>query len=139
MKIKHIVYIILIIGICSLVGYRIMQNSEVGSSAGNQGQPLETTVLGMVVEPQVFKDNISLSGTLEANEQIELRSEISGVVESINFKEGSRVKRGQVLFRVNDIELQAQLSKVRTAQKLASENERRAKLLLEKQAISQEE
>src|SRR5690606_11177084 len=45
----------------------------------------------------------------------------------------------QVLFRVNDIELRAQLSKAKTAQELASENQRRAKLLLEKQAISQEE
>jgi membrane fusion protein (multidrug efflux system) len=93
----------------------------------------------MVLHTQVFNDNISLSGTLEANEQIDLRSEVSGVVESINFQEGSKVEQGQVLFKVNDIELQAQLSKVRSAQKLAAENERRAELLLEKQAISEEE
>lgn len=139
MKIKHVVYLVLLIGISSLIGYRIMVNSEVGKPVGNLDQPQGTTVSGMVVKPQVFKDIISLSGTLEANEQIELHSEVSGVVESINFKEGSKVTRGQVLFRVNDIELQAQLSKVRTAQKLAAENERRANLLLEKQAISQEE
>ena len=119
--------------------YRIMQNSEVGKSAGSAGTIKVTTVSGMVLRPQVFNDNISLSGTLEANEQIEMRSEVSGVVESINFVEGSKVSQGQILFKVNDMELQAQLSKVRTAQKLAAENERRAKLLLEKQAISQEE
>ena len=78
MKIKHIVYLVLIIGICSLVGYRIMVNSEVGKPVGNLDQPQETTVSGMVVKPQVFKDIISLSGTLEANEQIELHSEVSG-------------------------------------------------------------
>lgn len=76
---------------------------------------------------------------MEANEEIELRSEVSGIVESINFEEGKKVSKGQVLFRVNDIELRAQLSKVKTAQQLASENQRRAKLLLDKQAISQEE
>lgn len=97
------------------------------------------SVQGMVLQPQRFADNVKLSGTLEANEEIELRSEISGVVESINFDEGAKVNKGQVLFRVNDIELRAQLSKVKTAQQLASENQRRAKLLLEKQAISQEE
>jgi membrane fusion protein (multidrug efflux system) len=43
------------------------------------------------------------------------------------------------LFTVNDLELRAQLAKVQTAQRLAAENERRAKLLLEKEAISQEE
>jgi len=91
------------------------------------------------LKPSKFEDNISISGTLEANEQIDIRSEVSGIVESINFKEGSQVSEGQILFKVNDIELQAQLSKALTAKKLASENERRAKLLLEKQAISQEE
>src|SRR5690606_15159854 len=96
-------------------------------------------VSGMVLKPQVFKDNIMLAGTLEANEEIELRSEVSGVVESINFQEGGRVSQNQVLLKVNDIELRAQLSKALTAKKLAAENERRAKLLLEKQAISQEE
>ena len=139
MKIKYIVYSLLIIGLGTLVTYRILQNSEVGKSGGPAGTTKVTTVSGMVLRPEVFNDNISLSGTLEANEQIEMRSEVSGVVESINFVEGSKVSQGQILFKVNDMELQAQLSKVRTAQKLAAENERRAKLLLEKQAISQEE
>jgi membrane fusion protein (multidrug efflux system) len=43
------------------------------------------------------------------------------------------------LFKVNDTELRAQLSQVNTKESLASENERRAKLLLQKEAISQEE
>ncbi|WP_299801159.1 efflux RND transporter periplasmic adaptor subunit [uncultured Maribacter sp.] len=139
MKTKYIVYSILLIGIVALIFYRINANSELEAPKSSTETTTATRVKGMVLHPQKFNDNISLSGTIEANEQIEIRSEVSGVVESINFKEGSKVAQGQVLFKVNDIELQAQLSKVRTAQKLASENERRAKLLLEKQAISQEE
>lgn len=139
MKIKYVVYIILLLGIGGLIAYRVIANRGVGKPVSDQGAAQVTTVSGMVLRPQIFMDNISLSGTLEADEQIELHSEVSGVVESINFEEGSKVKKGQVLFKVNDIELQAQLSKVLTAKKLAAENERRAKLLLEKQAISQEE
>lgn len=139
MKIKYVVYSLLIVGIVSLIIYRVNSNNEIGAPKTAEGSAQPTTVKGMVLYAQKFNDNISLSGTIEANEQIEIRSEVSGVVESINFQEGSKVSQGQVLFKVNDIELQAQLSKVRTAQKLASENERRAKLLLEKQAISQEE
>ncbi len=63
----------------------------------------------MVLKPQEFSENLSLSGSLEANEQMELRSEISGIVEKINFKEGSKVSAGQILFQVNDRELRAQL------------------------------
>ncbi|WP_318311814.1 efflux RND transporter periplasmic adaptor subunit [Flagellimonas crocea] len=137
MKVKYIVYTLLVVGAGALIAYRIKSNSQVGNS-GPTG-PRIATVSGMVLRPQVFEDNISISGTLEPDEQIEIRSEVSGIVESINFKEGRKVSEGQVLVKVNDVELQAQLSKALTARKLAAENERRAKLLLEKQAISQEE
>jgi len=139
MKIKYFVYTVLILGVVGMITYRAIKNNEIGKPKNPESIGKSTTVSGMVLRPQVFNDNISLSGTLEANEQIEIRSEVSGIVESINFEEGSKIAKGQVLFKVNDIELQAQLSKVQTAQKLAAENERRAKLLLEKQAISQEE
>lgn len=140
MKFKHIIYILLVAGIVALVIYRIGDNKKEnnqGKQKGGGQTPI--TVVGMVLKPQEFSENLSVSGTLEANEQIEIRSEISGIVESIKFKEGSKVSKGQILFTVNDLELRAQLAKVQTAQKLAAENERRAKLLLQKEAISQEE
>lgn len=121
-----------------MIAYRINSNKEAKSANGPRVQG-GATVTGMVLEPRNFAENLSLSGSLEANEQVELRSEISGVVEQINFKEGSKVSKGQVLFKVNDLELQAQLAKIKTAERLAAENERRAQLLLEKEAISQEE
>lgn len=140
MKVKYIVYTLLIVGIGALIAYRITENkSEKNDAKEKDGKKKPANVTGMVLKPQVFADNLSLSGSIEANEQIEIRSEISGVVESINFSEGATVSKGQVLFKVNDIELRAQLAKTKTAQALASENERRAKLLLQKEAISQEE
>lgn len=137
MKVKHIVYILLILGLGALIAYRINSNPK-KAEKGPSG-PMITKVTGMILRPRVIMDNIALAGTLEPNEEIELRSEVSGVVESINFQEGRKVSKGQLLVKVNDIELRAQLSKAQTAKKLAAENERRAKLLLEKQAISQEE
>ena len=86
-----------------------------------------------------FSNIISVSGSIDANEQVEIRSEVSGIVENIYFKEGAIVTKGQTLFKVNDIELRAELAQAVTKRNLASENERRAKLLLEKEAISQEE
>ncbi|HSJ11628.1 MAG TPA: efflux RND transporter periplasmic adaptor subunit, partial [Gillisia sp.] len=136
---RYIIFTLIGVGLVALVGYRILDNKE--KTGGNQGggAPQAVKVVGMVLQPQAFEDNLSLSGTLEANEQIELRSEISGIIENINFTEGAKVSKGQILFRVNDQEMRAQLAKVQTSQNLAAENERRAKLLLEKEAISQEE
>jgi len=140
MKIKHIVFSLLIIGFGAFITFRIISNnSKNDDSKGKSGKNKVMTVSGIVVKTQTFDNNLSLSGSIEANEQVEIRSEISGIVEGIYFKEGSNVSKGQLLFKVNDLELRAQLAQAKTKQGLASENERRAKLLLAKEAISQEE
>ncbi|TWI00627.1 membrane fusion protein (multidrug efflux system) [Flavobacterium tiangeerense] len=140
MKIKYLVYAMLLIGFIGFIGYRISENkSEGGDSKDPKGKGKTMNVTGIVATPETFDNNLSLSGSIEANEQVEIRSEVSGIVEGIYFQEGSNVSKGQILFKVNDIELRAQLRQTTTREGLASENERRAKLLLQKEAISQEE
>jgi membrane fusion protein (multidrug efflux system) len=116
-----------------------MENNADGEADNKSDKSKVLNLSGIVVKPESFDNNLSLSGSIEANEQVEIRSEVSGIVESINFIEGTNVSKGQLLFKVNDIELRAQLSQVQTKENLAGENERRAKLLLQKEAISQEE
>ncbi|MFV8360805.1 efflux RND transporter periplasmic adaptor subunit [Flavobacterium sp. LS1P3] len=140
MKIKYLVYALLTIGIIGFIGYRITENKNKNADSKDQkGKGKSISVNGIVATPQTFDNNLSLSGSIEANEQVEIRSEVSGIVEVIYFQEGSNVSKGQVLFKVNDLELRAQLRQTSTREGLASENERRAKLLLQKEAISQEE
>lgn len=140
MKIKNIIYALLIIGFGSFIAYRIISNNtknEDSKKFGDKKAPI--SVGGIVLKTASFDNTLSLSGSVEANEQIEIRSEVSGIVEGIYFQEGSNVAKGQVLFKVNDIELKAQLRQASTKEGLTAENERRAKLLLQKEAISQEE
>ena len=140
MKIKTISITLISLALLGLIGYRITKNSaesEKNDKKGDKKPPLSVTAI--VVSSKDFSNGISLSGSIEANENVEIRSEVSGIVEKISFTEGTNVSKGQVLLKVNDIELRAQLSQALTKQKLASENERRAKLLLQKEAISQEE
>ncbi len=139
MKIKTLVYSLLLIGLVGLIGYRITKNSDAKGPKDKEKDKQPITVSGTVVHLQTFDNNLALSGSIEANEQVEIRSEVSGIVKNIYFQEGSNVSKGQVLFKVNDIELKAQLAQAKTKESLASENERRAKLLLQKEAISQEE
>ncbi|MFB9080546.1 efflux RND transporter periplasmic adaptor subunit [Flavobacterium procerum] len=140
MKLKHLIYALLVIVIGGFITYRIVSNkSKNDDSKKFNDKDKPTTVTGMVVKTSTFDNNLSLSGSIEANEQIEIHSEVSGIVEGIFFNEGTYVNKGQVLFKVNDIELKAQLRQATTKESLTSENERRAKLLLQKEAISQEE
>lgn len=140
MKIKTILLLILLLLFVVFIGYRIKQNAAVNDKGKNAFQQKSSLqVNAIVISEKNFSNSISISGSIEANEQVEIRSEVSGIVEKINFTEGSYVQKGQVLFKVNDSELRAQLAQASTKQNLAGENERRAKLLLAKEAISQEE
>lgn len=138
MKLKHIIIALTLISLCGLIAYRIIKNSDnEDKGKGDKKNPISVTA--EIIKPQTFNNNLSLPGSIEADEQVAIRSEISGIVENINFREGSQVNKGQILFKINDIELRAQLAQAKTKEALAFENERRAKLLLQKEAISQEE
>jgi membrane fusion protein (multidrug efflux system) len=148
MKTKYLIYALLIIALGSLVFYRISKNKtqqQMGGPGGGKGGPGKggaqpaMRVSGIVVKPRQFANSLSVSGSIDANEQVEIRSEVPGVVRGIYFEEGSPVKQGQLLLKIDDSELRAQLAQVQTKQSLAAENESRAKLLLQKEAISREE
>jgi membrane fusion protein (multidrug efflux system) len=54
---------------------------------------------GIVVQPETFDNILSLSGSIEANEQVEIRSEVSGLV--VIFKREVTLVKG-ITFKVND-------------------------------------
>ena len=74
-----------------------------------------------------------------SNEEVDLRSEISGKITQILFEEGKRVKKGELLIKINDSELQATLKKNNARLTLAKDREFRYKQLLEKNLTSQQE
>ncbi|GHE49785.1 efflux RND transporter periplasmic adaptor subunit [Sphingobacterium griseoflavum] len=133
------VLIVLFLVVAGLVGYRVMVNKEKSTVANASVGRSAAKVYGMVVRGKPFSDFLTLTGEIEPNEVVNLRSEISGIAEELNFSEGGQVREGQILLRINDGELRAQLAQAKTQNMLFAENERRAKLLLEKEAISQEE
>ncbi|MGV3547883.1 MAG: efflux RND transporter periplasmic adaptor subunit, partial [Pedobacter sp.] len=94
---------------------------------------------GIEVKTSEFNNNLEITGSIEANEAVTLRSEVAGLVTGIYFKEGGNVSKGATLVKINDRDIQAQLREALTRQNLSASNENRAKQLLEKGAISQEE
>jgi membrane fusion protein, multidrug efflux system len=96
-------------------------------------------VSALVIRPEVLTNKVLATGTVLANEEVELRSEASGKIEKIFFSEGVRVKRGDLLIKINDSELRAQRMKAESQKQVAQEKERRRKQLYEKQGISPED
>ena len=69
------------------------------------------SVEAIVVKPGTISRRITTVGKLRANESVVIRSEMGGRIKEIVFKEGTKVKKGDVLIRFEDEELQAELTK----------------------------
>lgn len=77
-----------------------------------------------------FAESITSTGTLRAEEAVDLQAEVSGKVTAINFREGSRVKKGDLLVKINDADLQATLQRDIFKMQLAELTEERLGSLL---------
>ncbi len=139
MKFKYILYLVVTLGLFVLAYFLFFHGSNEPKEEKRNSGGGSVSVEGIIVTPQYAADTLTLTGSIDADEKVDVRSEVSGIVERIYFSEGTRVAKGQTLVKINDIELQAQLRQAETRRQLTSENERRARLLLEKGAISQEE
>ena len=104
--------------------------------AAGSGAPLNVTV--KVVQPENLIDVIRATGNLIPDEEVDLTFETSGKITNIHFKEGTAVKKGELLAKVNDKPLQAELKKLQAQIPLAEDRVFRQKSLLEKDAVSKE-
>lgn len=90
------------------------------------------------VVPSQLAERLATTGTLRANEEVDIVSEISGKISAIHFDEGSRVAPGQLLLKIDDSELLAERQRALYRVELAERAEARQKQLLEDGVISSE-
>ena len=133
--------IIIIVG-AGLIGGGIYsqmpkQNAELAAAdkvtLSQKGGKKILNVNARIIKPQLLTDEIRISGSLLPDEEVDLSFETSGKIE-----EGSAVKKGQLLAKVNDRQLQAQLQRLVSQLKLAEDRVFRQNALLERDAVSKE-
>ncbi|MDP4290347.1 MAG: efflux RND transporter periplasmic adaptor subunit [Bacteroidota bacterium] len=95
--------------------------------------PVEWTVL----KPSFLQETITVSGKLIPFESTSLQPEVSGRVVKINLPEGKFVKKGTLLVKLFDEDLQAQLHKANTQLKIIEQQQKRQSELLKVSGISQ--
>jgi membrane fusion protein (multidrug efflux system) len=138
-KVKTIIWILAgMIVISLLVFPKLRSLNNRNKLKQNQVRQTSTVVRIMVANPGKLKEIIKASGTLLADEEVDLSFETSGKITDIYFTEGTHVQKGQLLAKLNDDELEAELGKLKIQEKLAREKTERQKVLLEKEAVSQE-
>jgi membrane fusion protein (multidrug efflux system) len=125
--------------IIGLFACKAEDKKPVGDKPAGGGNQKPMMVEGIIAKDEITSGSINTTGTIMANEEVEVKSEISGKIEGIFFKEGSLVNKGQLLVKLDDDDLQAQINKLKIEIKLAEEKEARQKQLLAAAAISKEE
>lgn len=140
-KTKWAITALILVVAIGLGTYRLMREKK--PDAGIDAPPASSranilNVNAQIVREQELSDGIFTIATLLPDEEVDLTFETSGKIEQINFTEGTVVRKGDLLAKVNDKPLQAQLSKFEAQLKLAEDRVYRQSALLEKDAVSQE-
>ncbi|MDR2854515.1 MAG: efflux RND transporter periplasmic adaptor subunit [Prevotellaceae bacterium] len=105
------------------------------AKAGGQ-RPLGVNI--QVLKKETLNNTFRTIGILLPDEEVDLSFETSGKITNIFFKEGAEVRQGQLLAKVNDKPLTAELAKINAQLPLAIERVNRQKTLLAKESVSQE-
>ncbi|UOE52058.1 efflux RND transporter periplasmic adaptor subunit [Mucilaginibacter sp. SMC90] len=105
---------------------------------------LQLPVLTLNTQDTVLQK--SYVADIQAQKNIEIRSRVRGFLEKIYIDEGKQVKKGQLLFKLNDQEFKVNLSKAKAALSNAVADAKatelevaRVKLLVDKKVISKSE
>lgn len=97
------------------------------------------SVVGQVVRTGLISEPLQLPGALLPMEETELHAEVSGRVVGLSIEEGGTAKKGALLVKLFDGDLQAQLLKLQVQLQIAEKTEERNKELLQLNGLSQQD
>ena len=139
---KKIIYpIVAVVGITAASGAAWwIQNKPqpVASAPAGAAAPAKLPVVDVAkVEVMRLTDDTTAVGSLRSRQGVVLRPEISGRITQLNFKDGDRVRKGQVLVQLDDQLPMAQVQQSRAELSIAVANHVRNKDLVAQGFISQ--
>jgi len=137
MKRRVIIAVVAVLVLIALIaGIKIYQIMGYIAQAKHNAAPPQT-VTTMVARYSDWQPEIGAVGSLRAVRGVDITTEVTGLVRSLEFHSGEDVKRGQVLVRLNSDADVATLHALEAAAELSATVYARDKLQFEAQAISQ--
>lgn len=114
------------------------QAGAAGQGAAGGARPVTmVTVEVAQVREMALSDDAEAVGSLRSRQSVVLRPEVGGRVTELNFKDGERVRRGQVLVRLDDQLPRAQVQQGEAELSIAQANHKRNQELVAQGFISQ--
>lgn len=134
---KNIVIIILVVGALLALKFFIFPQKSTTNNGTKQNKSNFTIVSAYIIKTENLENTIYASGSIRANEEVELKPEIAGKIVQLLLNEGAQVTKGQLLVKINDADFQAQLKKLQLEFELANTQLKRQQELLKINGISQ--
>ncbi len=111
-----------------------------------QGGMTAPQIAVMTIEPTTAMAESSYPVTLKGKPDIDIRPQVSGFITKVHVDEGDRVRKGQVLFTIDQVQFQAavdqaqaNLNSAKSAVSTAEITEQNKRMLLNKNIISETE
>lgn len=135
---KRMIIMLIITGVIvgGVVAFQIFKNSMIEKGIKGTANPPQS-VSTVVAEESIWQPTVEALGSFSASEQASLSAEVSGLVTSIQFDSGQKVRLGQTLVELNPAPLIAQLAQAEAEAALAGLTLKRDEAQLKIQAISQ--
>jgi membrane fusion protein, multidrug efflux system len=109
-----------------------------GDSDAARDAPRVVNVEVLVLQAEPFEDLITITGTVEAERDVTVAAEESGVIREVFVEKGRQVRAGQPIARIDDRVLRAQYDQARSEAGLARETFERQRRLWEDDRIGSE-
>jgi membrane fusion protein (multidrug efflux system) len=113
--------LLVLAAVVALSGCGQGEPSAVDAGAEGEDRSKPVAVEAVILEPQPFDVEVALTGQLEAEFEVVVRSELEGIIRSIEFQEGQPVSKGDVMFVLRDEEQRARLHEAQAELRLAED------------------
>jgi membrane fusion protein, multidrug efflux system len=115
------------------------EKKKEAAAAGAPPKSATLEVEALVLKASSISEKLEVTGNILPFESTEIKPEISGRVVYLNIKEGAMASKGQLLVKLFDGDLQAQLKRLEVQLQIAQKTEERQKELLKISGISQQD
>ena len=120
-------------------GSKSAGKAAAGAKGAGGGASRQLLTDAFIVKTSPLAQSIEASGTLQSNEEVQIQPEINGRITHLYFKEGTSARKGDLLVKLYDEDLRAQLQKLKLQQQLAKTTLERQENLLKINGISQQD
>jgi membrane fusion protein (multidrug efflux system) len=135
---RRLIIVVAVVGglLALLVGFHLFVGYKINQAMAHNSAPPQT-VTTTVVGYTDWQPEISAVGSVRAVRGVDITTEVTGLVRSVDFRSGDDARRGQVLVHLNADSDIATLHSLEAAADLAATVYARDKMQFEAQAISQ--